>query len=188
MTRVRIGGTAALEKPRGVIPYRYRPRCRAARIEELQQACDLSPTATPRRLALPPADGDQASHKCHPASPEPVRAADSGDQHTEADEEADIQAKHHPTLPYARRPPTPAITLRSELEAGLGGRGGKFGGLVIALTGHAINVGRLTRKLYAEEKSPPSETRGSPPISDLHLRPLRRRDRGARADICLLAL
>ncbi len=67
------------------------------------------------RLALPPADRDQATHKRYQSNREPERAAVSRDEYAEGDEQADIHAKHHPALPRARRSPAPAITLRREL-------------------------------------------------------------------------
>ena len=83
--------------------------------------CTSSPPPPLRRLALPPANRGQASHERHQSRPEPVRVAISRDKHTEDDEQADIHTKHHPALPHARRPPSPAVTLRREPVAGFRG-------------------------------------------------------------------
>ena len=101
-------------------PRRVQHRCAALRCL-LPAVNRRSPPPPSWRLALPPADRDQASHERHQSNPEPERVAVSRDEYAEGDEQADIHAKHHPALPRARRSPAPAITLRRKPVAWLVG-------------------------------------------------------------------
>jgi hypothetical protein len=101
-------------------PRRVQHRCAALRFRCLLPAVNRRSSPPPSwRLALPPADRDQASHERYQSNPEPERVAVSRDEYAEGDEQADIDPEHHPPLPFARRSPSPAVGLRREPVARL---------------------------------------------------------------------